>query len=1090
MSRRLRPTTQGFTATLLTLVLVVGVPAGLIRYVGWPLPTAMPTIDEMELALRSGIDPELVVNAIAVVVWLLWLQLFAALCVEVIAVVRGRTARVLPVLPGMQHAAARLIATITLVAAGLAPVKAPPALALPAATVATVTYAPTLQPLALNEPTVHAVTTPARSTDIVYTTRQHDTLWGIAERTLGDGRRWHEIRQLNPDQVTNDGAVEPGVDIVLPDDATVPVPDSVEVTAEKGDHFWSLSEEALTEAWGRPPTDAEVSRYWRQVIERNRERLAPPFDPSLIYPGQVFLLPTPQLDPQGKLAAALPEPAEQESEATVRPGDNLWSISESALTDAWGRVPADTEITIYWSRVIAANRDRLIDGDNPSHIVPGQIFELPVVPADPIQASPDSAEPTGGQPSDDPSPAEPATEPDSERSWPETPSAHTTVPRPEPAVPAVEAPADEPTQSTGITPSGGLDANVDAGDDEEAGWFPTAAGLAGLGVIAAGIIALVDRLRRRQLQHRQPDTIPTRPPAKAAAVEAKLRASASIEGVEFVDLALRALGRQILDFHLPPPHLVGVHISDEQMNLLLWTPHPNPPPGWNTEDDDTIWTLPTDTDQTALRLLADGTPAPYPTLVTAGNDQHGQLLLDLEFFGAVTVTGEPDEVIAFFRTMAIELAASPVADQLEVICVGFGSDLAVLDRITVVGALDDALLDQLEDRASVARTDETMLGARLGPGGDNSYPVVVIDPATAPPAGADRLLAVAQAGRSIAGVVGYPTGDRWQLRLSGARVTVEPLGLTLDRRELTADEQEAVADLVATAKDLNGLIVEPPPDTVASNGHQSDIAEDFATPLRLRLAEEPDEDLEVRVLGTVRIDRLEERFPRRKAAELPVYLTLHRNGAEADTLMEALWPGEAPDYNRLNRTTSFARSTLGTTSDGEPYIPPFSGGLYRASPHLGCDLERFNVHSRHASQATGTDQTTHLKAALELVEGTPFSGTGNGYTWAWEEGLVSHAIVAVDNAAHKLSSLALDTGDVELAEWAARRGLLSTTRCEECYRNLMRAAVAQNSQTALDAVFTELTTVIDSDDGPDATAYLEPETIQLYELHSRSRRRS
>ena len=32
---------------------------GLTAYVGWPLPTTIPTIDEIQLALRSGIDPQL-----------------------------------------------------------------------------------------------------------------------------------------------------------------------------------------------------------------------------------------------------------------------------------------------------------------------------------------------------------------------------------------------------------------------------------------------------------------------------------------------------------------------------------------------------------------------------------------------------------------------------------------------------------------------------------------------------------------------------------------------------------------------------------------------------------------------------------------------------------------------------------------------------------------------------------------------------------------------------------------------------------------------------------------------------------------------
>ena len=94
-----------------------------------------------------------------------------------------------------------------------------------------------------------------------------------------------------------------------------------------------------------------------------------------------LLRPISKAEPASALAD--PEPAEQESEVTVRPGDNLWSISKAALTEAWGRVPADTETSIYWSQVIAANRDRLIDGDNPSYIVPGQVFELPGRPSRP-----------------------------------------------------------------------------------------------------------------------------------------------------------------------------------------------------------------------------------------------------------------------------------------------------------------------------------------------------------------------------------------------------------------------------------------------------------------------------------------------------------------------------------------------------------------------------------------------------------------------------------------------------------------------------------------------------------------------------------
>jgi hypothetical protein len=62
---------------------------------------------------------------------------------------------------------------------------------------------------------------------------------------------------------------------------------------------------------------------------------------------------------------------------TVRPGDDFWSISESTLRAAWGRVPTAQEIAPYWLTVIAANRDRLPDPGNPNLLFPGNVLVLP-----------------------------------------------------------------------------------------------------------------------------------------------------------------------------------------------------------------------------------------------------------------------------------------------------------------------------------------------------------------------------------------------------------------------------------------------------------------------------------------------------------------------------------------------------------------------------------------------------------------------------------------------------------------------------------------------------------------------------------------
>jgi DNA-binding SARP family transcriptional activator len=246
---------------------------------------------------------------------------------------------------------------------------------------------------------------------------------------------------------------------------------------------------------------------------------------------------------------------------------------------------------------------------------------------------------------------------------------------------------------------------------------------------------------------------------------------------------------------------------------------------------------------------------------------------------------------------------------------------------------------------------------------------------------------------------------------------------------------------------------------------------------------------ELKVLGTLRVDGIEDGFPLRRSIELIAYLTFHRNGVEADTLMEALWPEQPPDYQRLNRHTSRTRTTLGVDPNGEFLLPYVSGGIYRISPHLQSDLEAFTAHIRQADQATGTDEAEHLQAALELVEGTPFTGAGNAYTWAHTDGIITHSIVAIDNAAHRLAKHDLMRNDPERATWAARKGLIATRACEECYRNLMRAAIAEDNQVALEAVYSELLAVIDADEGPDASTFLDPDTIKLYDQQTRRHRR-
>lgn len=1110
----MRPIKQliiGLVAVTLIVGFAIGVPAVLITYVGWPLPTTIPSLDDIQLALRGGIDPKLVINTLAVVVWIVWAQLVVAVVIETTAAVRGRTARRVPVLPGLQPAVAQLVAVITLAVATLGPLRSAPAVATPLAM--EIPQAPSY-PLAYQdaEPEPHHLSQAEQEQPNLsaptFRVGRHDTLWSIAEATLGDGRRWKEIRTVNTGRTMTDGrlftdtteTLRQGWVLVLPADASVADDSDTttekagEVTVRRGDNFWKIAQATLTSAWGRPPSDGEISLYWRQLVAANRDRLAPPHDPDLIYPGQIFELPPVPTDPQIAPTATTPESDVEAGEVTVQAGDNFWSIAISALADAWDRIPTSAETIPYWKALVDGNRDRLAPPHDPNLIYPGQVFHLPAIPDDPTSP----IAPEAGAEVEAP-PLEP-TSPPSESSQ----TTPTTIPQPLPntlPTPPAETPAAPQTAEAPTQDEVTVSTTPPAHDDESADdaglageLFPIVSRLAGLGILAAGIVALLRRLRTTQLRHRPAGTIPTSPPPDTARTEAMIRTAAAPTATEFIDAALRAMAHDVIAAHIPPPQVVGVHLSTEKLRLLLWTPRANPPPGWEIDDEGRSWTLPTSSNIQRLRDKANGVPAPYPALTSVGHEDHAQLLLDLEFFGAAQITGDPHDVVATCYTMATELAATPLADDLQIFCVGFGADLAELERVTVVDHLGEVLPAIEAKAAAITRTDATSpLEGRLSPANGGTWdPIVVLHPTAHAPDEARRLLTIAHGGRSVAAVVGYPTGDRWRLHVADGTVRVEPLGLTFARRNLTPDEQTAVADLVAAAKDLEGIPTELTTDPVAAFDEVTQVPQSAEQTLfaeHRHVEPVPDQGPEMRVLGTLRVDGVVRRFPLRKCTELVAYLTFHRGGVEADTLMEALWPEQPPDNERLNRHTSRARVTLGPGPDGQPYVPYITDGIYRISPHLRSDIERFTNHIRQADQTTGADQVRHLQAALELVEGTPFTGAGNAYTWAHTDGLITHTIVSIDNAAHRLAHHALDHGDTEQATWAARKGLLATGACEACYRNLMRAAAIEGNQVAFEATYRELLAVIDADEGPDASSYLDPETTELYEQESRRRRR-
>ena len=252
MSRALR-IAKGAAALVALASLLAGIPFALWHFVGWPLPRHVPTAAQVGRALdRQAIPAQALVDALAVVVWLAWASLLASVALEIPAALRGRAARRLPVAGVLQPLAGRLVMAVVVAGLALSPrpghdpsavplaSRLPPVAGRPPAALVLATAtatAPVPSPAVPPRPASPSAT-PARAEAIegggsasrVYVVQRGDTLWGIAERELGDALAWSQIYQLNLGRPEPGGAtlsdphwIDPGWTLLLPAAAPPPV---------------------------------------------------------------------------------------------------------------------------------------------------------------------------------------------------------------------------------------------------------------------------------------------------------------------------------------------------------------------------------------------------------------------------------------------------------------------------------------------------------------------------------------------------------------------------------------------------------------------------------------------------------------------------------------------------------------------------------------------------------------------------------------------------------------------------------------------------------------------------------------------------
>jgi DNA-binding SARP family transcriptional activator len=200
--RRARTRAQGLLALITLAVVVIGLPAALLRLGGSPIPVRLPSFQHVLQVLQHRDSGALFLGAVRDVAWLAWACFAVAVLAEAQAAMRGRQARRLP-LAGLQGAAARLVAVASLTFG------APAAIALAAApALASTVHAAGMHGRA-DDPR------PSRSQRTVVV-RPGDCLWTIAQRYLGAGDRYGEIVRLNLGRDVSAGQVLTDPSLILP----------------------------------------------------------------------------------------------------------------------------------------------------------------------------------------------------------------------------------------------------------------------------------------------------------------------------------------------------------------------------------------------------------------------------------------------------------------------------------------------------------------------------------------------------------------------------------------------------------------------------------------------------------------------------------------------------------------------------------------------------------------------------------------------------------------------------------------------------------------------------------------------------------
>ena len=1084
---------RGLAAALILAAVIVGLPVLLYRLGGFPLPARLPTVHHVIRLLSHQDNGRLFLGAVRDVSWLAWVAFTLAVLTEAQAALRGRPAPGLR-LAGLQGVASRLVAAAAMAFSAPALVGLAAAPASAATTVAQQPHVPAGQTVAV---------------------RPGDCLWTIAQRYLGAGRRYPEILRLNLGRQMGDGQVFRDPAVILPG--------------------WQLRLPAATDAAAgrRHDADAGSTMQARDASADRHDRARDERD-----------LIADELAGRGARADLIADIHD-----LVAGERDL--VSDQHVTDHSAHAPGDPHFGRK-HRAAHASQERWADpgsdggGDRRAVAMDRSADGSATVSPGPgrTAAARDGAAPR--------------------------PAARSVAVTADPRAPLPEA----ALFTIGLLAGGAL-ASLDrlrhrqrqyrrpgrriALPADEAGWrierkLRAAAASDPVGRVSgrptrlaaldqrrlAGLLGSVggddasdtddrwDRAEADDLASRRLSRSSSHQDGSANGVaRAESRCPANWRA------ALRELSEALAADGEPLPPIVGVHLTENAVEVLLSAPAAKPPPPpflIAPARQAMCWTA-----DLAVGEPPDesGPPSPgelgdlLPGLFTAGGTEAGgYLLLDLEAMRVTGCDGPEDLTDRLLVTAATELAASRWSAWYDLILVGC-DELGVLGRTEQCGDVDEAL-DLLEDRADAVDrrlwdggpTD--VRERRLADPEDEDWGLALLVSRTAPtPAQLSRLLELADGPCGIAALV---PGDTQGVdgKLAPALLTLAPdqdrpgeivatltmahLGphqqITLWPQTMTVAEYEALAGVfgvAAQAADVGQAAAPyddyggPPwirfasaPVAPAAGADQDwdELAgdqQDARGPASeerssgLHVVRDAADGLAINVLGPVAITGQAEQL-QVKQAELVLALALHAPVGLSNSALCSLLGPDA-DHPRpsdsVRQLITRTRRNLGRAGDGRDRIVHLGSGIYVLHDEARLDWAVFCDLARRGRAARSAQD---LRAALRLVRGQPFADC---YHWWIDVTLVETIRAEIVDTAEMLADIELAAGDPAAAGRAAKAGLAAESAAEQLWRALMRAENATGNQAGVTAAWTGCLDAI-AEIAPGADPH--PDTERLFRL--------